>query len=78
MLEPSHNLDLVDVFLQQGDEPRVFLADLCQVAREELDDLGVGHLLVVVRVHTVQKGVDVLVELLGIRGIGGGHIVDPS
>lgn len=78
MLEPSHNLDLVDVFLQQGDEPRVFLADLRQVAREELDDLGVGHLLVVVRVHTVQKGVDVLVELLGIREIRGGHIVDSS
>ena len=66
MLEPSHNLDLIDVFLQQGDESRVFLADLRQVAREELDDLGVGHLLVVVRVHTVQKGIDVLVKLLGI------------
>ena len=78
MLEPSHNLDLVDVFLQQGDEPRVFLADLRQVAREELDDLGVSHLLVVVRVNTVQKGIYVLVELLGIRGIGGSHIVDPS
>jgi hypothetical protein len=78
MLEPSHNLDLVDVFLQQGDEPRVFLADLRQMAREELDDLGVGHLLVVVWVHTVKKGVDVLVELLGIRGIRCCHIVDPS
>ena len=54
MLEPSHNLDLVDVFLQKGHEPRVFLADLRQVAREELDDLGVGHLLIVVRVHPIQ------------------------
>jgi len=78
MLEPSHNLDLVDVFLKQGDEPRVFLADLRQMAREELDDLGEGHLLVVVRVHTVQKGFDMLVELLGIRGIRCCHIVDPS
>ena len=54
MLEPSHNLDLVDVFLQKWHEPRVFFADLRQVAREELDDLRVGHLLVVVWVHTVQ------------------------
>ena len=78
MLEPSHNLDPVDVFLQQGHEPRVFLADLRQVAREELDYLGVGHLLVVVRIHTVQLGIDVLVELLGIRWVRGRHIVDPS
>lgn len=78
MLEPSHNLDLVDVFLQKGHEPRVLLADLRQVAREKLDNLRVSHLLVVVRVHTVELGVDVLVELLGIRLIRVCHIVDPS
>ena len=48
------------------------------MAREELDNLGVGHLLVVVRVHPVQEGVDVLVELLGIRWVRGRHIVDPG
>jgi hypothetical protein len=63
ILEPTKDLDLVYIFLEQWDHSWVLVADWCHLRGKDLHYLTVSHLLVVVRVHYVQQGVNVFRQL---------------